>query len=59
MVLEEFLFCTRLITTATCADIFNVIDNFQQQEGINWVNYVSLCTDGASAMLGARHGFTA
>jgi len=30
---EEFLFCTPLTTTATGADIFNVLDNFQQ-EGI-------------------------
>ena len=56
---EEFLFCTPLTTTATGADIFNVVDNFQQEEGINWENCVSLCTDGAPAMLGARHGFTA
>ena len=56
---EEFLFCTPLTTTATGADIFNVVDNFQQKEGINWENCVSLCTDGAPAMLGARHGFTA
>ena len=56
---EKFLFCTPLTTTATGADIFNVVDNFQQQEGINWENCVSLCTDGAPAMLGARHGFTA
>ena len=56
---EEFLFCTPLTTTATGADIFNVVDNFQQEESINLENCVSLCTDGAPAMLGTRHGFTA
>ena len=56
---EEFLFCTPQITTATGADIFNVVDNFRQKEGINWENCVSLCTDGAPAMLGVRRGFTA
>ena len=56
---EEFLFYTLLTTTATGADIFNVVDNFQAEEGINWENCVSLYTDGAPAMLGARHGFTA
>ena len=30
---EEFLFCTPL-TIATGTDIFNVVDNFQQKEGI-------------------------
>ena len=56
---EEFLFCSPLTTTATSADIFNVVDNFRQKEGMNWENCVSLCTDCAPAMLGARHGFTA
>ena len=56
---EEFLFCTPLTTTATGADIFNVVDNFQQEEGINWENCVSLCTDFALVMLGARQRFTA
>ena len=55
---EEFLFCTPLTTMATGADMFSVVDNFQQ-DGIIWENCVSLCTDGAPAMLGARHGFTA
>ena len=32
---EEFLFCTRLTTTATSADIVYLVDYFQQ-EGINW-----------------------
>ena len=56
---EDFLFCKPLTTTATGTDIFNVVDNFQQQEVINWENCVSLCTDCAPAMLGARQGFTA
>ena len=34
---DEFLFCTPLTTTATGADIFNVVDDFQQ-EGISWEN---------------------
>ena len=55
---EEFLLCTPLTTMATGADIFSVVDNFQQ-EGIIWENCVRLCTNGAPAMLGARHGFTA
>ena len=53
------MFCTPLTTTSTGADIFNVVDNFQQEEGIIWENCVSFCTDGAPTILGARHGFTA
>ena len=56
---EEFLFCTLLITTATGADIFNVMDKFQQKEGIEWEKCVSSCIDGALAILGVPHGFTA
>ena len=56
---EESLLCIPLRTTATGADMFNVVDNFQKKEDINWENCVSLCTDGALAMLGARQGFTA
>uniref|UniRef100_A0A8C4QEF0 DUF4371 domain-containing protein n=1 Tax=Eptatretus burgeri TaxID=7764 RepID=A0A8C4QEF0_EPTBU len=56
---EEFLFCTPMKTTTTGANIFNVVDNFQQQEGLSWENCVSLCTDGTPAMLGVRQGFTA
>jgi len=55
---EEFLFCTPLAITATGADIFNVVDKFQQKEGTDWENCVSLCTDGAPTMLCARQGFT-
>ena len=38
---EEFLFSTPLATTATGADIFNAVDNFQQKEGIG--KTVSAC----------------
>ena len=53
---EKFLFCTRPVTTETGADILSVVDNFQQKEGISWENCVSVCTDGAPAMLGVKQG---
>ncbi len=56
---EEFLFCAPMSTTTTGADIFNVVNNFQQQQGLSWEGCVSLCTDGAPSMLGVRRGFTA
>ena len=55
---NEFLFYTPL-TTANGTNIFNVADNLQQEKSINWKNCVSLCTDSATAMLGARHRYTA
>jgi len=51
---EQFLFCTPLTTTATGTDICNVVDSFQQNEGINLEHCVSLHTDGAPVVLGAR-----
>jgi hypothetical protein len=56
---EEFLFCSPLETTTTGADVFAMVDKFQQEEGLSWADCVSLCTDGAPAMLGVRQGFTA
>ena len=56
---EEFLYFTSLATTATGADIFNVVDYFQQKDGIRWENCVCVCTVNAPAMLGARHVFAA
>ena len=53
------MFCTPLTTTATGADIFNVADYFQLQKSINWENCVSLCTDGAPAVLSVRFEFSA
>ena len=52
---EEFMFFKPLAATATGADIY-VVDHFQQK-GVWWENCVSVCTVGAPAMLGARHGF--
>ena len=44
---EEFLFWTPQTTTATGADIFNVVDNFQQQWGIYWETEVESRTQGS------------
>ena len=56
---EEFLLCTPFKTTTTGADIFNTMNDFHEQEGLSWSSCMSLCTDGAPAMLGVRQGFTA
>lgn len=56
---EEFLFCAPFETVTTGAEIFGLVDNFLNQEGLSRSNCVSVCTDGAPAMLGARQGFVA
>jgi hypothetical protein len=53
---EEFLFCKPLTTRTTAEEIFNLIDNFINQNGIEWKKCVGLSSDGARAMAGARTG---
>jgi len=53
---EEFLFCKPLTTRTTAEEIFNLIDNFINQKGIEWKKCVGLSSDGARAMSGARTG---
>ena len=56
---EEFLFCRALETITRGEDIFALVDSFMKEEGLEWNNCSSICTDGAPAMLGSRKGFTA
>ncbi|XP_066978963.1 zinc finger BED domain-containing protein 5-like [Macrobrachium rosenbergii] len=51
---EDLLFCEPRVGRATAAEVFNMIDNFFSEHGINWDNCVGLCTDGAQSMSG-RH----
>ncbi|MEE6510581.1 hypothetical protein FKM82_030541 [Ascaphus truei] len=51
---EEFLFCKPLTTRTTAEEIFNLIDNYINQNGIEWKKCVGLSSDGARAMAGAR-----
>ena len=56
---EEFLFCSPLKATTKSEDIMNTMNNFMEENDIEWTNLVSLCTDGAPAMMGKRSGFIA
>ena len=57
---EESLFCKPLQTTATIAsDIFNLVKDFFIEHDLRLSLIDSICTDGASAMLGNRSGFAA
>lgn len=56
---EEFLFSHPVESTMTGEDIFEVVSNFFEKEGLSWVNMVGCTTDGSTAMLGCRSGFHA
>lgn len=56
---EEMLFCVPLEGTCTGEDIFNKLDRNLKEEGLSWSECLSVCTDGAGAMLGKKKGLKA
>uniref|UniRef100_K7F938 Uncharacterized protein n=1 Tax=Pelodiscus sinensis TaxID=13735 RepID=K7F938_PELSI len=54
---DKFLFCKTLDTTTKAQDVTEIVNNFFEVHGLDWVNLVAVTTDGASAMLGSRSGF--
>ena len=58
-ILEESLFCKPLQTTTIASDIFNLVKDFFIEHDLHLSLIDSICTDGASAMLGNRSGFAA
>ena len=56
---EKLLFCEQLTTTTKVINMFNVVKGFFLNHGLTLDMYVSLCTDGAPAMLGNKSDFVA
>uniref|UniRef100_K7G174 Uncharacterized protein n=1 Tax=Pelodiscus sinensis TaxID=13735 RepID=K7G174_PELSI len=54
---DEFLFCKTLDTTTKAQGVMEIVNNFFEVHGLDWVNLVGVTTDGAPAMLGSRSGF--
>jgi hypothetical protein len=52
----DFLSC-RSLSTATTGEIFKMVVLFFSEEGLNWYQCFSVCTDVAPAELGAVQGF--
>ncbi|KFM77863.1 SCAN domain-containing protein 3, partial [Stegodyphus mimosarum] len=55
---EDILFCKPMSTTTTGEDIFLMVDSFFKEEGLNWNQCFSICTDGAAAMTASQKGFS-
>uniref|UniRef100_K7FAC5 DUF4371 domain-containing protein n=1 Tax=Pelodiscus sinensis TaxID=13735 RepID=K7FAC5_PELSI len=54
---DKFLFRKTLDTTTKAQDVMEIVNNFFEVHGLDWVNLVSVTTDGAPAMLSSRSGF--
>uniref|UniRef100_K7GGA0 DUF4371 domain-containing protein n=1 Tax=Pelodiscus sinensis TaxID=13735 RepID=K7GGA0_PELSI len=54
---DEFLFCKTLDTTTKAEDVMEIVNDFFEVHGLDWVNLMAVTTDGAPAMMGSRSGF--
>ena len=54
---EQFLFCRPLAKNTTGEEIFKKVDSFFEEHQLEWSNCVSVCADGAPAMMGSKKGF--
>ncbi|QQP51675.1 Uncharacterized protein FKW44_013106, partial [Caligus rogercresseyi] len=54
---EEFLFCELLTTTTTAEEVKKLVDYFFEKNGLSWMQFQHICTDGAPAMIGVQTGF--
>ena len=53
---ENFLFCKTLVKT-TREEIFCITTEYLENGNLQWENFMSICTDGAAAMVGRNKGF--
>ncbi|XP_035220955.1 SCAN domain-containing protein 3-like isoform X1 [Stegodyphus dumicola] len=53
------LFCKPIECNTTTREVFKIIDNFFNENGILWENCVGPCTDGAPSMAGKNAGLQA
>jgi hypothetical protein len=56
---EDMLFCSPMEGRCTGSDIFNCLNGWMEDAGLQWANCLSICTDGAAAMLGKNKGLKA
>ena len=54
--IEDFLFCKPLEGRTTSVEIFKVLNDFIEQNGISWEKCVGVCSDGARTMTGRHSG---
>lgn len=53
---EEFLFCHSLTAHTTAEEIFKALNDFIEDNSIDWKRCCGICSDGARAMTGRHSG---
>ncbi|XP_040187942.1 SCAN domain-containing protein 3-like [Rana temporaria] len=54
---ETFFFCKPIPEKTSGEEIYRVTTEYLEQGGLSWKNCISVCTDGAAAMMGSVKGF--
>ncbi|XP_067950484.1 zinc finger BED domain-containing protein 5-like [Watersipora subatra] len=54
---EELLFCQPLLRTTSARDVLKIVENLLEKAKLGWEKLISVCTDGAPAILGFRSDF--
>ncbi|XP_078537946.1 zinc finger BED domain-containing protein 5-like [Lissotriton helveticus] len=58
-IVEDLLFCKEIKGGTTGQDLYVVVDDFMQQNQIDWERCVGVCTDGGRSMAGCYQGLQA
>ena len=58
-VMEGFLCSLKLPGRTTSSEIFRSLNNYVQEQGLDWGKCVGVCTDGAANMMGCHSSVTA
>ncbi|XP_078534013.1 SCAN domain-containing protein 3-like [Lissotriton helveticus] len=58
-IVEDLLFCKEIKGGTTGQDLYAVVDDFMQQNQIDWERCVGVCTDGGRSMAGCYQGLQA
>ena len=51
-IVEDLLFCEPILLICKAHNLFAILNNFFEENNVDWKNCVGLCTDGARAMSG-------
>ena len=55
-IIEDLLFCKPILTNCRAHELFAILNNFFQENNLQWKYCVGLCTDGDRAMSGLFGG---